>query len=224
MSISFLLELLDQAADGAYIVDEDQQIATWNRAAEAILGYKASEVIGRSCYQVIGGRTDGGCLACRRDCVPFVSGRHGDLVPSFDIQVRRNDGQQRWINVSIIAVKAEASDDMPLAVVHLFRDIEAQKQAETFANEVVARARQLQQQTTHTPEPAEGSPPQNFLTLREFQVLNLLARGMDVTGIAAELVISQATVRNHIQRILHKMGVHSRLEAVAYARAHNLLD
>ncbi|MBW7882561.1 MAG: PAS domain-containing protein [Caldilineaceae bacterium] len=224
MSTDLLQELLHQAADGAYIVDDDQRIAAWNEAAEKILGFTAKEVIGRQCYQVIGGRTDGGCLACRRDCVPFVAGGRGERVPSFDVLARTKDGQTRWLNITIIAVNTSEDDEQQLALIHLFRDIQAKKQAETFANEVVARARQFQLPATSLPETAESTPPQSALTLREYQVLHLLAQGNDTAAIAAELVVSQTTVRNHVQHILHKLGVHSRLEAVAYARAHNLLD
>ena len=52
----------------------------------------------------------------------------------------------------------------------------------------------------------------------------MLSHGADTDNIASQLVIDRSTVRNHIQRILHKLDVHSRLEAVAYAREHGLLD
>jgi DNA-binding NarL/FixJ family response regulator len=55
------------------------------------------------------------------------------------------------------------------------------------------------------------------LTPREREVLQLLTEGLDGAGIAERLFLSQATVRNHIQHILAKLGVHSRVEAVAYA-------
>jgi len=55
------------------------------------------------------------------------------------------------------------------------------------------------------------------LTDRERQVLQLLAEGLTQTAIAAELYISPKTVGTHIQRILTKLGVHSRAEAVASA-------
>jgi DNA-binding NarL/FixJ family response regulator len=55
------------------------------------------------------------------------------------------------------------------------------------------------------------------LSDRELQVLTLLARGMDTEAISAELFLSINTVRNHVQHILVKLGVHSRLAAVALA-------
>ena len=53
------------------------------------------------------------------------------------------------------------------------------------------------------------------LTKREKEVLKFLALGMGTAAIARELAISTATVRNHSQRILAKLQVHSRLAAVA---------
>jgi len=51
-----------------------------------------------------------------------------------------------------------------------------------------------------------------------------LAEGADTAAIASHLLIGKSTVRNHIQRILHKLGAHSRLEAVACARNFGILD
>lgn len=48
-------------------------------------------------------------------------------------------------------------------------------------------------------------------------MLGCLAAGMDTRMIASMLFISPITVRNHIQNLLRKLGVHSRLEAVALA-------
>jgi len=55
------------------------------------------------------------------------------------------------------------------------------------------------------------------LSPRERQVLALLSRGWDNTRIAQELFISQHTVRTHIQNILEKLGLHSKLEAATFA-------
>jgi len=55
-------------------------------------------------------------------------------------------------------------------------------------------------------------------------VLRLLAGGTRQLDIAGELFISPKTVATHIQRILGKLGVHSRAEAVALAHQRNLVD
>ena len=52
---------------------------------------------------------------------------------------------------------------------------------------------------------------------RELEILQLLARGLNNEVISRQLYISPTTTRNHIQNILGKLGVHSKLEAVAYA-------
>lgn len=54
------------------------------------------------------------------------------------------------------------------------------------------------------------------LTTREKEVLSLLVLGADNNEIAERLVISPETARTHIQHILAKLGVHSRLEAAAF--------
>lgn len=62
------------------------------------------------------------------------------------------------------------------------------------------------------------------LTPREREVLALLAQGGDNDSIARDLVISPQTARTHIQNVLVKLGVHSRLEAAAVAIRNGLLD
>jgi len=60
--------------------------------------------------------------------------------------------------------------------------------------------------------------PELHLTPRQAEVLRLLERGRTTTQIAEELHLSRETVRNHIRHLLHAVGAHSRLEAVAIAR------
>lgn len=63
-----------------------------------------------------------------------------------------------------------------------------------------------------------------WLTTRELEVLKLLAKGNSTEGIASQLFISINTVRNHVGRILNKLGAHSKLEAVAIAARDQLIS
>jgi DNA-binding NarL/FixJ family response regulator len=68
------------------------------------------------------------------------------------------------------------------------------------------------------------SLPSPRLTDRELEVLELVAQGMSNRAIAAELYISENTVKNHVRNILEKLHLHSRMEAVVYAVREKLLD
>ncbi len=70
--------------------------------------------------------------------------------------------------------------------------------------------------------PEARDPRSEFLTARERDILRLLAAGLTTAQLAAELGISVHTARTHVQSVLTKLNVHSRLEAAAYAVAHGL--
>lgn len=61
------------------------------------------------------------------------------------------------------------------------------------------------------------------LTARELEILNAIAQGLCNKDIAKRLGIEPQTVKNHIHNILDKLQLHTRLEAVQYARERNLL-
>jgi DNA-binding NarL/FixJ family response regulator len=66
--------------------------------------------------------------------------------------------------------------------------------------------------------PAGGwRPTRSALTTREWQIVELLGDGASTEQITERLVLSPCTVYSHIYRLLHKLGVHSRREAVAAA-------
>ena len=71
---------------------------------------------------------------------------------------------------------------------------------------------------------AKQGVPSPRLTGRELEVLGLVAQGMSNKEIAAELFISENTVKNHVRNILEKLHLHSRMEAVVYAVREKILD
>jgi PAS domain S-box-containing protein len=74
------------------------------------------------------------------------------------------------------------------------------------------------------PGPTAAPQPHHTLTPRQLQVLRRLALGASTIQIADDLHISRETVRNHVRGLLRGLEVHSRLEAIAAARAEGLLD
>jgi PAS domain S-box-containing protein len=70
---------------------------------------------------------------------------------------------------------------------------------------------------TDAVEDDDRTPPAH-LTPRQAEVLRMLEQGRSTKQIAQELHLSTETVRNHIRHLMHALGVHTRLEAVAAAR------
>jgi DNA-binding NarL/FixJ family response regulator len=128
----------------------------------------------------------------------------GARVSAFDAHVKTSSGSRKWVNISVFGA------DLPSGrvAVHILHDIDGQRHIYSLSRKIAALVHRL-------PGPFEPSDAE--LTPRERKVLQALARGASTADIAGELVVSQATVRNHIQHILRKLGVHTRLEAVTRA-------
>lgn len=201
---------LARTGDGVCVSGAEGRIVFWNRAAERILGYGVRDVAGRPCGEIFRGRDGDGNRLCYQGCHVQTLAGMGEIVQSFDMRSETKTGQAVWLNVSILPVANGRGPGSLL--VHLFRDVTATKELLTVIHERLAGA-----------AGGETTSPETALTRRELEVLRLLATGANTKGAAEKLHVSSATVRNHVQNIFGKLGVHSRLEAVAYANRHRLL-
>ena len=139
------------------------------------------------------------------------------------MRVRTKAGQEIWLSVSTVLVPSQWGELYVL--VHLFRDISHQKELERSVRHLVSIVEKLlMPRGTHPPTPLPAWTSSPALTAREREVLCLLASGAPAKAIAVKLGISPSTARNHINNILAKLGVHSRLEAVTLSMRSGQID
>lgn len=73
-------------------------------------------------------------------------------------------------------------------------------------------------------QPVSAGRADELLTVREREILLLLAEGMSNEEIAASLVVEVSTVKSHLARMLPKLGVRSRLQAVVWAYQNQIVE
>jgi PAS domain S-box-containing protein len=209
-------ELVSNTADGVFAVDSRQRIVMWNDAAREMLGYEQGDVLGRHCFGVLGGRDADGLRICRKDCDAFTSSLRAELSATRDYRVRRRDGTSVWVNMTTLHLPSRWQQLSVL--VHIFRDSSRVKLLETLLEQDLRKlAGPIESQEAELPGKVEK------LTPREAELLQLLAAGVSTKGMCERLGVSEATVRTHVQHLIAKLGVHSRLEAVTLAIRHNML-
>ncbi len=211
-----LFSVLENTADAAFVVDEQGTTRSWNRAAEKLFGYRASEVVGRPCAQLIQGQSPLGTPVCTEHCSVIECAVKHREVPNYDMEAQGRDGKKLWVNVSIVVFRDERTDRT--LVVHLARDISERKKAEARHRRLVQLAREITAQSEET-HLAPASP----LTEQEGRVLRLLAKGKAPSSVAEELGISPRTLRNHIHHVNQKLRTRNRLEAVMQATRRGLI-
>jgi PAS domain S-box-containing protein len=202
-----LSQALARAGDGAFAIGPDGRVALWNRAAERILGWSAREVLGRPCCEVLMGSDVDGNRLCYQGCHVMSLVGQGEAVRHFEMRTRNKGGKSIWLDVSILDA---SSANGARTIVHLLRDVTATKDLLALVQERLA------------PPVASNGSGAPLLTRRELEILQLMASGANTKALAERLHISCATIRNHAQNIFAKLGVHSRLEAVAYATQHHM--
>jgi PAS domain S-box-containing protein len=193
-------------------IDTGGAIMGWNNAAEGLFGYGAQDVLGRPCNEVMNFEDRCGNMVCDAECALHGAPRDSGswVVPTRDVLARTDSGQRLWLSLTTVLVPRSKGERC--SRIHLMRETGVTPELEMAILERLT-------------QPKRGEVDASVidqLTLREREVLRKLADGLGTQEIADQLFVSSTTARNHVQHILNKLGVHSRLEAVALA-LHNHL-
>ena len=233
-----LMITTESLAFGTFVVDDTHRIISWNESAAQTLGFDAEMTLGRTCEEMLTLLHTQDVPVCP-EVINTVENseptnahwtdphthQHRDLP--MRVHVVTQHGASRWLEVSVLhARKLDGS----ACLVHIFRDVtddsERQKHSAVAADAFhrpgsvlrlpvgLAKAPDVDVATTLTVE---------HLTPREHEVLKLLAQGMATVEIATALGISRVTARNHVTRVIEKLGVKTRLQAVLAASHHGLI-
>lgn len=212
------LDKIARSGEAVFAIDSSDKIILWNKKCEELLGRTARSVLGKKCYDVIGGRDASGNVYCYRNCPVAYQSREKpkDPVQRFPLSVEVGKSGQQWFDVSLFAIPSY--HPALSTVVHVVRPENKKPSGleRRLVSDAKPAAEPLWPMTTKEGEPVD-------LTAREKEILRCLSQGLSTNAIARKLFISPVTVRNHIQNLLHKLDVHTKLAAVVFAYRHNLI-
>ena len=220
MRVREIKALVDGTSDSAFAVDGAGLIVAWNKGAESMFGLGATDAIGKVCGEILKGMDECGPV-CSDECSVQQAVRKHHPVGNFDLYVQTTKGRQ-WCNVSVL-IADEASSTMPYSI-HIVRQIDLRKRLELLVRDFVVTGTDLAPEQATTLISSTRAPARETeLSNREVSVLRLLAKGVTTTSVAEQLHLSRTTVNNHIQHILRKLDVHTRLEAIRRAEHAGLI-
>lgn len=198
--------------EASFAIGSNDRIVSWNDACERLLGISASDAVGRACWDVMGGRDVHGNLYCYRNCpISFAARRRPSLPIRGTVLDIVPGGALRRVQIST-QVLPGTKPGVP-TIVHVLKD-PGEKPEERDVQPADGNG-------SSTPVRRET---RGALTAREREILRCLAEGLETHDIASTLDISPVTVRNHVARVLTKLGVHTKLSAVVFAYRHGLLS
>jgi len=208
---------LNTLRDIFFVVDSDRRLIRWNRELRSITGLDEDEVERRRLTTLV--HQDD-----RQKMVDWFEQVWEEGSATFEGQLLVESGD--CVAYEFTGARLKDGDGIDMGICGIARNVSARKQTEQhlklaireviddatwFAQSVLEKMTNVSSSGTTGVKPAD-------LTERERDVIELIAQGMKNNEIAAELGLSYATVRNYVARIYSKLEVHSRAEAVIWAR------
>ncbi len=183
----------------ALVTDTAGQLRSCNLAARKLLGIPLTCPLVEPCWKIMRLRTREGRPFCSADCPIRRRLRHGNRELRYRVQHRSS----LPVLLDLLTFAMPNTRPQRDQVLHLILPA-GDADVVSLASDA-ARANAANAIARHALE---------CLGTREREILGLLAEGFGTREIAAQLCISAVTVRNHVQHILAKLKVHTRLEAV----------
>ncbi len=166
-----LFELLEGTADAAFAISDQSEICSWNKAAEKLFGYSASEALNRAFPSLLQGRGPLGNEMYGEDCSLRHRAEKRLEIPNFDLEVKIRSGRRIWVNVSTIIY--ENPRNQRRLIVHLTHDITDRKKNEELLHKMMDITRQL----SNIQEVALRPVPITPLSEQEKEILRSLFYG-----------------------------------------------
>ena len=215
--MSTLADLLFRTVDGVFAVDAQQRVVLWNPGCAQLFGIPSTEALGRPCGKILQANNPCDRKFCAESCFISRLPDGGQAPKPFPLRARDRAGKDLsfWVNIALVPSQRTGT----WTYVHLLHRCQAPDALEILAD---GAGKAPPRRRTADKNPLPSSIP-STITARELEILKLLSEGLVTRVIAKLLSIRLVTVRNHIQHIQAKLGVHSRAETVAYAYRHNLV-
>src|SRR5579871_6495410 len=210
-------KLLDGTADAAFVVTPEGEICFWNAAAERLFGYSQADVLNRTCYEILKGRSALGAIVCAGEHSVQQCAARGESIPRFDLEVTTRSGLRMWVSVSTIVF--EDSRLHRRLIAHLSHDISKRKETEQAFLRIV----ELSKQVVSIGDGQSALAPIEALSDQERRIMILFSKAKNSGQVARELGVTLPTLRNHLHAINQKLRTHNRLEAVLHAMKRGLI-
>jgi len=212
-------DLARHSLDALFAIDGDQRVTFWNQACEDLTGVPATEAMGSSCHEILRGHDPSGRQFCAPNCPVAQLAKGGPSPSTFSIRISAGEAGRVHLNVGTMLVPSGIDGEW--MVVHFMRRGHCKTSAGLLARD--GPGKNIEGNSHQQAMAGNASHGLALLTEREREILCLMAYGQTTDVISQRLHISVITVRNHIQRLMAKLNVHSRVEAVSCAHRNQLV-
>jgi DNA-binding CsgD family transcriptional regulator len=188
-----------------WVTNPEGAIIHANQRFADLFDKSLDDCVGSPCHLVVAGISANGETLCSEHCAVKGQIRRGESVEPYTVRVGDEDAESgHWLQLLVIPYNLT---DRGAYTVHCAFLADRTQFLQSFLDRVAMR--------TPVNVDRDFRIEDAKLSSREIEVLECLVADQNLYEIAENLSISYYTVRNHVQHILGKMGVHSTLEAVA---------